>query len=131
MTTDLVLDAFEMAIWSRDHKGLPVGQGLTFHSDAGSQFTSYAFTGRLQQAGIAPSIGSVGDAYDNAMAESVISSFKNEEIDQNGPWKKCSDVELATLTWVDWYNKSRLHGALKYLPPVEFEENYLKASVSQ
>ena len=65
------------------------------------------------------------------MAESVISSFKNEEIGQNGPWKKCSDVELATLTWVDWYNKSRLHGALKYLPPVEFEENYVKASASQ
>ena len=131
MTTDLVLDAFEMALWSRDHEGLPVGGGLTFHSDAGSQFTSYAFTGRLQEAGIAPSIGSVGDAYDNAMAESVISSFKNEEIDRNGPWKKCSDVELATLTWVDWYNRSRLHGALKYLPPLEFEENYLKASVTQ
>jgi len=131
MKTELVLDAFEMAIWSRDHQDMPIGEGLVFHSDAGSQYTSYAYTGRLKEAGIAPSVGTVADALDNAMAESVISSFKNEEIGQNGPWKKCSDVELATLTWVDWYNKSRLHGALKYLPTVELEENYVKASASQ
>ena len=77
---------------------MPIGEGLVFHSDAGSQYTSYAYTGRLKEAGIAPSIGTVADALDNAMAESVISSFKNEEITQNGPWKKPSDAELATLT---------------------------------
>ena len=131
MKTELVLDAFEMAIWSRDHQDMPIGEGLVFHSDAGSQYTSYAYTGRLKEAGIAPSVGTVADALDNAMAESVIGLYKLECVRLDGPFRTVDDLELATLTWVDWYNKSRLHGALKYLPPVEFEENYVKASASQ
>ena len=130
MKTDLVLDAIEMALWSRDHEGLPVGDELVHHSDAGSQYTSFAFTRRLIDAGIAPSIGSVGDAYDNALAETTIGLFKAEMIQPNGPWRTCSDVELATLTWVDWYNTRRLHGACDDVPPVEYEAAHLAAPVS-
>lgn len=129
MTTDLVLDTIEMALWSRDHEGMPVGDGLVHHSDAGSQYTSFAFTRRLIDAGIDPSIGSVGDAYDNALAESTIGLFKTEMIGPKGPWRTVSDVELATLTWVDWYNNRRLHGACGDMPPVEYEMNYLAAVV--
>lgn len=131
MDTGLVLDAVEMALWSRDHEGLPVGDGLVHHSDAGSQYTSFAFTRRLVEAGVDPSIGSVGDAYDNALAETTIGLFKTEVIDHKGPWKTASDVELATLTWVDWYNNRRLHSACNDTPPVEFEQNHLAETVSQ
>jgi len=131
MKTDLVLDAIEMALWARDHEGLPVGEGLIHHSDAGSQYTSFAFTRRLIDAGVDPSIGSVGDAYDNAMAESAIGLFKTEKIEKDGPFRTRSDVEFATLTWVDWFNHRRLHGACGDIPPVEYEENYLAAAVSQ
>jgi putative transposase len=125
MKTELVLDTIEMALWSRDHEGSPVEAGLIHHSDAGSQYTSFAFTRRLIEAGVDPSVGSVGDAYDNALAETTIGLFKTEMIEPRGPWKTVSDVELATLTWVDWFNHRRLHGACGDIPPVEFEENYL------
>ncbi len=131
MKTELVLDAIEMAIWSRDHEDLPTTEGLIHHSDAGSQYTSFAFTRRLIEAGIDPSIGSVGDAYDNALVESAIGLFKAEMIEPNRPWRTVSDVELATLNWVDWYNKHRLHGACGDVPPVEFEAEHLTGVVSQ
>lgn len=122
MRTDLVLDTLEMALWSRDHQGRPVGEGLIAHSDAGSQYTSFAFTQRLVDAGADPSIGSVGDGYDNALAESTIGLFKTELINRRGPWKTIEQVEFATLEWVDWYNHRRLHGACERLPPAEFEQ---------
>ena len=121
MKTSLVLDTLEMALWARDHHGLPVKEGLVHHSDAGSQYTSFAFTQRLIDAGADPSIGSVGDGYDNALAESTIGLYKTELINMQGPWRTIEQVELATLEWVDWYNHRRLHGACERLPPVEFE----------
>lgn len=123
MKTSLVLDTLEMALWARDHHGQPVATGLVLHSDAGSQFTSFAFTERLIEAGADPSIGSVGDAYDNALAESTIGLYKTELINRRGPWKTLDEVELATLEWVDWYNHRRLHGACAGLPPAEFEQS--------
>ena len=131
MKTELVLDTIEMALWSRDHEGSPVGAGLIHHSDAGSQYTSFAFTRRLIEAGVDPSVGSVGDAYDNALAETTIGLFKTEMIEPKGPWKTVSDVELATLTWVDWFNHRRLHGACGDIPPVELEANYMAELSSQ
>lgn len=127
MQVSLVLDTLEMAIWARDHHGQPVTDGLVVHSDAGSQFTSFAFTQRLIDAGAAPSIGSVGDGYDNALAETTIGLFKTELINRQGPWKTIDQVELATLEWVDWYNNSRLHSACGNLPPVEYEAHHLLA----
>ncbi len=128
MQTELVLDTIEMALWSRSHEGLAVGEGLIHHSDAGSQ---PGLNRRLIDAGVDASIGSIGDAYDNALAESAIGLFKTEMIEPNRPFRKCTDVELATLTWVDWFNHRRLHGACGDIPPVEFEANYLAELSSQ
>ena len=111
MRTSLVLDTLEMALWSRDCAGLPVQAGLIEHHDNGSQYTSFAYTQRLIDAGVDASVGSVGDAYDNALAETTIGLFKTEKIRREGPWKTLSDVELATLEWVDWFNTSRLHSS--------------------
>lgn len=122
MKTPLVLDTLEMALWARDHQGQPVPHGLIAHSDAGSQYTSFAFTQRLVDAGADASIGSIGDAYDNALAESTIGLYKTELINRQGPWKTIDQVELATLEWVDWYNHRRLHTACDGLPPVEYEQ---------
>lgn len=122
MKTSLVLDTLEMALWTRDHYGQPVGEGLISHSDAGSQYTSFAVTQRLVDAGADPSIGSVGDGYDNALAETTIGLYKTELINRRGPWKTIAQVELATLEWVDWYNHRRLHSACDRLPPIEFEQ---------
>jgi len=122
MKTSLVLDTLEMALWARDHHGQPVTEGLIAHSDAGSQYTSFAFTQRLIDAGADPSIGSVGDGYDNALAETTIGLYKTELINHQGPWKTIEEVELATLEWVDWYNHRRLHGACERLPPAEYEQ---------
>jgi putative transposase len=123
MKTDLVLDTLQMALWARDHAGTPVREGeLIHHSDAGSQYTSFAFAQHLIDAGVDASIGSVGDAYDNALAESTIGLYKTEVINLEGPWKSIDQVELATLEWVDWYNNQRLHGACDRLPPVEYEQ---------
>lgn len=122
MKTSLVLDTLEMALWARDHHGQPVDDGLIHHSDAGSQYTSFAFTSRLIDAGADASIGSIGDGYDNALAETTIGLYKTELINRRGPWKTIDQVELATLEWVDWYNHRRLHGACEGLPPVEYEQ---------
>lgn len=120
MRTTMVLDAIEMARWSRG----TVLAGLRCHSDAGSQFTSIRYTERLAEIGAVPSIGTVGDSYDNALAETVNGYYKAELIygpAREGPWKTVEDVELATLSWVHWHNTTRLHGYLGDLPPAEFE----------
>ena len=119
MRTDMVLDALEMARWSRG-TNLP---GLRCHSDAGAQFTSIRYGERLAEIGAIPSIGSVGDSYDNALAETVNGYYKAELIrgPGRGPWKTIEDVELATLSWVHWHNTERLHGYLGDVPPSEFE----------
>jgi putative transposase len=120
MRTELVLDALEMAIWARGSEAELAG--LVHHSDAGAQYTSIRFTERLAEAGAAPSVGSVGDAYDNALAETEIGLFKTELIKQHGPWRSLDQVEMATLEWVDWFNNRRLHTACADLTPVEFEQ---------
>ena len=123
MKTDLVLDTLDMALFARDHEGMPVLEGeLIKQHDAGSQYTSFAFTQRLLEAGIDDSVGSIGDAYDNALAETTIGLYKTELIERLGPWKSMEQVELATLEWVDWFNHQRLHGACGDRPPVEFEQ---------
>ena len=95
--------------------------GLVCHSDAGAQYTSIRYTERLAELGAAPSIGSVADSYDNALAETVNGLYKTELIWRRGPWKTVEAVELATMEWVSWFNHQRLHSALGYVPPVEFE----------
>ena len=120
MRTDMVLDAIEMARWSRGTRL----EGLVFHSDAGSQFTSIRYTERLVEIGARPSIGTVADSYDNALAETVNGLYKTELIRRRGPWRTVDDVELATLGWVHWFNNSRLHSSLGDIPPAEFEAAY-------
>lgn len=122
MRTEMVLDALEMARWQRGARL----EGLIAHSDAGSQFTSLRFGERLDEIGAVPSIGSIGDSYDNALAETVNGLYKTELIrgPGKGPWKTIDDVELATLSWVYWYNNERLHGYLGDVPPVEHEAAY-------
>lgn len=122
--TALVLDVVEQALWRRGDRKNQQVTGLIHHSDAGSQYTSIAFTERPAQAGIAPSIGTVADAYDNALAESTIGLFKTELINRRGPGKTFTDVECATAEWIDWYNHHRLHGALGHVPPTEHESAY-------
>src|SRR5829696_3467317 len=125
--TDLVMAPLRMAIWQRDRDGHPIVPGeLIGHADAGSQYTSIRFTEHLALEGVRPSIGSVGDAYDNALMESVIGLFKTECIRTTvfhaGPYRTVGDVEYATAGWVDWYNNRRLHSTLDYLTPVEYEQ---------
>ena len=117
MRTDMVLDALEMARWSRGARL----EGLVCHSDAGSQFTSIRYGERLAELGAVPSIGSVGDSYDNALAETINGLYKTELIRRRGPWRNVDDVELATLAWVHWFNTERLHSSLADRPPAEFE----------
>lgn len=128
-TTPLVTTALRMGLWRRDRAGRPAGDGLVHHSDAGSQFTSVSFAETLALEGIAASIGSIGDAYDNALAESTIGLFKHEAIRddspfRDGPLRQLADVEWVTLAWVDWYNQRRLHSTLGNVPPDEFETAY-------
>ncbi|TWH27064.1 transposase InsO family protein [Isoptericola variabilis J7] len=123
MRTEMVLDAIEMARWSR---GTQL-EGLRCHSDAGSQFTSLRYGERLAEIGAVPSIGTVGDSFDNALAETVNGYYKAELIRgpaRSGPWRTVEDVELATLGWVHWHNHQRLHGYLGDLPPAEFEGRF-------
>lgn len=123
MRTEMVLDAIEMARWSRGTRLT----GLRCHSDAGAQFTSLRYGERLAEIGATPSIGTVGDSYDNALAETVNGYYKAELIRGPGrhkPWRTVEDVELATLGWVHWHNHERLHGYLGDLPPVEFEGRF-------
>lgn len=121
LRTDLALDALEQAIWSRSDT-----EGLVHHSDRGGQYLSIRYTERLAEAGIEPSVGSIGDSYDNALAESVIGLFKTEIIRRGGPWRGLEDVEFATLDWVSWYNERRLLEPIGYIPPVEFEAMYYR-----
>jgi putative transposase len=121
MHTDLVLDAFEQALWSRSG-----AKGVVHHSDRGSQYLSIRYTERLTQAGVEPSVGSVGDSYDNALAETIIGLYKTEVIHRRGPWRKLDDVEYATLEWVDWFNNRRLLESIGNLPPAEFEQLYYR-----
>jgi putative transposase len=118
LRTDLALDALEMAIWARRADDL---DGLVHHSDRGVQYLAIRYTERLAEAGAVASVGSKGDSYDNALAETVNGLYKAELIWRRGPWRTVEDVELATLAWVDWWTHRRLHGACGDLPPVEFE----------
>jgi putative transposase len=121
MRTALVLDALEQAVWTRSRDGVPDLSGLICHHDAGSQYTSIAYTERLAEAGIDPSVGSVGDAYDNALAETVIGLFKTELIKPRGPWRTVEQVEIATLEYIDWFNHRRLFESCGDIPPAELE----------
>ena len=126
MRTDLALDALEQALYARQPDAR-----LVHHSDRGSQYLAIRYTERLAQAGIEGSVGSRGDAYDNALAESVIGLFKTEVIRPHGPWRHLDEVEFATLDWVHWFNTERLLEPLGYLPPAEFERQYHAATVPQ
>lgn len=121
MTTPLVMDALEMAIFSRRHQFI---DGVIAHSDAGSQYVSIAYTERLAEIGARPSIGSIGDGYDNALAETVYGLYKTELIRRRGPWRNAEHVELETLAWVEWFNNRRLHSELGDIPPAEFEHDH-------
>ena len=121
LRADFVLDALEQAIYARCDD--TVGD-LVHHSDRGSQYLSMRYAERLADAGIEPSVGSRGDSYDNALAESVIGLFKAEVIRRKGPWRTLEAVEFATLTWVDWFNHRRLLEPIGYVPPAEYEARY-------
>jgi len=121
LRTDLALDALEQALYAR-----PDTDRLVHHSDRGSQYLSIRYTERLAEAGIEPSVGSVGDSYDNALAESVIGLYKTEVIRRRGPWRHLEAVEFSTLEWVDWFNNRRLLEPIGNIPPVEFEEVYYR-----
>jgi putative transposase len=114
----LALDALEMALWTRRDAPL---DGLVHHSDRGGQYLALRYTTRLEAAGIVPSVGSKGDSYDNALAETVNGLYKAELIRRRGPWRTVAEVAVATAAWVAWWNTHRLHGALGYLPPAEYE----------
>ena len=119
--TDFVLDALEQAL----HDRRPVRQaGLGHHSDRGVQYVSIRYTERLAEAGIEPSVGSVGDSYDNALAETINGLYKTEVIHRCGPWRSFEAVEMATLEWVDWFNNRRLLESIGNIPPAEAEAHY-------
>jgi putative transposase len=121
MRTDLVLDALEQALWSRS-----ATQGPVHHSDRGSQYLSIRYTERLAEAGVESSVGSRGDSYDNALAETIIGLFKTEVIRRRGPWRNIDTVEYAALEWVHWFNHRRLLEPIGNVPPAEFEEAYYR-----
>ena len=124
--TQFVLDALEQAI----HPRKPA-ENLIHHSDRGSQYVSIKYTERLADAGLEPSVGSIGDSYDNALAETIIGLFKTEVINRLGPWKSKDQVEWETLQWVDWFNNERLLEPLGYITPIEAEEKYEQALKSE
>jgi putative transposase len=128
LRSDLALDALEQAICERQDK---IGDRLIHHSDRGVQYLSIRYTERLFEAGIEPSVGSRGDSYDNALAESVIGLYKTELIHRRGPWRGFDDVEFATLEWVWWFNEQRLLEPLGYVPPAEFEESFHRGLETQ
>jgi putative transposase len=125
---ELALDALEMALWARGGQEL---EGLVHHSDRGVQYLAVRYTERLAEAGAVRSVGSRGDSYDNALAETVNGLFKAELIRQRGPWRSLEHVELATAEWVDWWNQRRLHGATDNLPPAEFERRWRERAEAQ
>lgn len=126
LETGLALDALEQAIHARGS-----ADGLVHHSDRGSQYLSIRYTERLAEAGIQGSVGSVGDSYDNALAETINGLYKAELIRKKGPWKSVEAVELATLDWVHWFNNYRLMEPLGYVPPAEFESEYRDRQAAQ
>ena len=119
MCSDLALDALEQALWTR-----PETRQLIHHRDRGVQYVSISYTERLAEAGIEPSVGNVGDSYDNALAETIIGLYKAELIYKDGPWRGMQQVEFKTLDWVDWFNNRRLFEPIGNIPPVEYEEFY-------
>lgn len=128
MTTDFVLDALEQALYDRRPTQ---ADGLIHHSDRGSQYLSIRYTDRLNEAGINPSVGSTGDAYDNALAETINGLYKTEVIHSRGPWKTKAALELATLEWVHWFNHQRLLESIGDIPPAEAEERYYRTIAAQ
>lgn len=124
MTTAFVLDAINQAICQRCPEN---GSGLVHHSDRGSQYLSIKYTERLAEAGIDPSVESVGDSYDNAVAETIIRLFKTEVINFMGPWNSVDQIEWEITTWVSSYNSERLHSAIGYFPPQEAEEAFYES----
>eukprot|EP01022_Parablepharisma_sp_SALTPOND_P025159 TRINITY_DN5764_c0_g1_i1.p1 TRINITY_DN5764_c0_g1~~TRINITY_DN5764_c0_g1_i1.p1 ORF type:complete len:301 (-),score=65.17 TRINITY_DN5764_c0_g1_i1:690-1592(-) len=126
LRTDLALDALEQALWARGDI-----DGLVHHSDRGSQYLSIRYTERLAEAGVEPSVGSVGNSYDNALAETVIGLYKTEVIRRRGPWRNLDAVEFATLEWVDWFNNRRLLEPIGNIPPVELEMAYYQSLQAQ
>jgi putative transposase len=132
--TSFVEACLRMALWRRDQTGRPIEAGMIHHSDAGSQYTSVRFTETVALEGLTASIGSVGDAYDNAAAETVMGLFKNEAVAKNspfraGPLRTIADVEETTFDWVTWYNNNRLHSYLGNIPPEEYERNYYARNI--
>lgn len=127
LRADLALDALEMAIWSRRET---IGDELIHHSDRGVQYTSIRYADRLHEIGAVRSVGSKGDSYDNAAAESLNSLYKREVIDFHGAWEGVMDVTIATMEWVAWYNSERLHSYCGGIPPKEFEEWFYKSQES-
>jgi len=128
MHTDFVLDALEQALWARQ----PEREGaLIHHSDRGSQYISIRYSERLAEAGIEPSVGSKGDSYDNALAETINGLYKAELIHRRAPWKSKESLEIATLEWVSWFNHHRLLAPIGYIPPAEAEANYYRQRANQ
>jgi putative transposase len=127
LRTDLALDALEMALWRRQGQHL---DGLVHHSDGGVQYLSIRYTERVEEAGLHRSVGSRGDSYDNALAESTIGLYKTELIRPRGPWTSIDQIEIATLEYVDWFNHRRLHGEIGMIPPAELEAAHAAAATS-
>jgi putative transposase len=125
LRSDLALDALEQALWARQGPF----DGLVHHSDRGVQYLSIRYTERLEEAGAVTSVGSRGDSYDNALAESVIGLYKAELVRRKGPWRGLDDLEYATLGWVDWYNHRRLFSTIGYVPPAEYEASLERETV--
>jgi putative transposase len=128
MTTDFVLDALEQALYARQPER---DRSLVIHSDRGSQYVSIRYSERLAEAGVEPSVGSKGDSYDNALAETINGLYKAELIHRRAPWKTKESLELATLEWVSWFNHHRLLEPIGYIPPAEAEANYYRHLAEQ
>ena len=128
MTTDFVLDALEQALYARQPER---DSSLVHHSDRGSQYVSIRYSERLAEAGVEPSVGSKGDSYDNALAETINGLYKAELIHRRAPWRTKESVELATLEWVSWFNHHRLLEPIGYIPPAEAEANYYRQLANQ
>ena len=126
LKTDLALDALEQALHAR-----PDADGVVVHSDRGTQYTAIRYTERLAAVGAVPSVGSVGDSYDNALAETINGLYKAEVIRRQGPWRNIDMVEYATLVWVDWFNNRRLLEPIGYVPPAEYEAAYYRGQETQ
>lgn len=129
LKTDLALHALEQAIWDRHRAGADL-DGLVHHSDRGVQYLSVRYTERLADNGVVNSVGSRGDSYDNALAESINGLYKTELVRNKGPWRGLDDLELATLEWVDWFNHRRLFHELGRIPPAEFEDLHYRQQLS-